>query len=163
MKNPRQPRPLMRAAQQGVMLIEALIAILIFSLGVLSIVGLQASSVRNATDAKYRSDAAFLADQIVGLMWGDVSNLASYAHNPTTDAGTCNFSGAASANANVSAWLGTTSKPGTVEGSLPGATSGKQQITVDAATGFVTVTVCWQGPQDPTAHMYSTAAQLRDN
>ena len=45
--------------QGGFMLIEALIAILIFSIGILGIVGLQAAAVNQSTDARYRSEAAF--------------------------------------------------------------------------------------------------------
>ena len=36
----------LRSRQSGVMLLEALIAILIFSLGILGLVGMQASAVR---------------------------------------------------------------------------------------------------------------------
>lgn len=55
--------------QQGVMLLEALVAILIFSIGILAIIGLQASSIKLANDAKYRSDASFLANRLIGEMW----------------------------------------------------------------------------------------------
>ncbi|MBL8367702.1 MAG: hypothetical protein JNM54_07255, partial [Candidatus Accumulibacter sp.] len=43
--------------QAGVMLLEALIAILVFSLGILSLVALQATSIKLTGDAKYRTDA----------------------------------------------------------------------------------------------------------
>lgn len=70
----------MRAAkfQSGVMLIEALIGILIFSVGILALIGMQATAMRNTADARYRSEAAFLASQIIGQMWVDRTNLASY-------------------------------------------------------------------------------------
>ena len=45
--------------QRGVMLIEGLIAILIFSLGVLAMVGMQAQAINHTSQAKYRADAAF--------------------------------------------------------------------------------------------------------
>lgn len=57
--------------QRGVVLLEALIAILIFSLGVLGIVGLQASMIKNTSDAKYRSEASYIAQQKIGQMWAD--------------------------------------------------------------------------------------------
>jgi type IV pilus assembly protein PilV len=57
------------AAQQGVVLIEAMIAILIFSVGVLGIVGMQAAMVKNTSDSKYRADAAYIAQQNIGLIW----------------------------------------------------------------------------------------------
>jgi len=57
------------------MLLEALISILIFSIGILAIIGLQAAAVKASSDAKYRSDASLLANQLIGQMW--VSNRAS--------------------------------------------------------------------------------------
>jgi type IV pilus assembly protein PilV len=69
--------------QQGVVLLESLIAILIFSLGVLGIVGLQASMIKNTSDAKYRSDAAYIAQQRIGQMWADPGNLADYLEDDT--------------------------------------------------------------------------------
>ena len=57
------------------MLLEALIALLIFSFGILGIVGLQAASIRNGSEAKYRTDASFLANELIGQMWTDRSNV----------------------------------------------------------------------------------------
>ena len=65
-------------SQNGVILIEALIGILIFSIGILALIGMQAAAMKNTTDAKYRSEAAFLANQIIGQMWVDRANLAQY-------------------------------------------------------------------------------------
>jgi len=77
-------RPLPRQSrQQGVVLIEVMIAILIFSIGVLAIVGLQATMIKNTADAKYRSDASYIAQQRIGQMWADPSNLASYVETNT--------------------------------------------------------------------------------
>lgn len=64
--------------QQGSALLEALVGILIFSIGVLSLVGLQATSIKLTTDAKDRTDASLLADQVISRMWVDQGNLASY-------------------------------------------------------------------------------------
>lgn len=65
--------------QQGIALVEALIAILIFSLGILAIVGLQAATLKRTTDAKYRVDASFLANQILGEMWAHRKSIDSFA------------------------------------------------------------------------------------
>jgi type IV pilus assembly protein PilV len=147
-------------AQGGAMLLEALIGILIFSMGILALVGLQAVSLKNTADAKYRSDAAFLANQIIGQMWTEnPANLAAYAHNATTGAGTCVFSGGASTNVNVTAWLGASGTMGTVVDTLPGATAELQQISI-AAGNVVTVTVCWRKPGEPAPHRYEAVAQI---
>jgi type IV pilus assembly protein PilV len=69
--------------QEGIVLIEALIAILIFSMGMLAIAGLQATMVKNTSDAKYRSDAAFIAQQRLGAMWADPDNLVTYVEADT--------------------------------------------------------------------------------
>ncbi len=60
-------------SQRGSVLLEALISILIFSVGILGIVGLQASSIKMSSDAKYRSDASLLANEYLGSMWGTVA------------------------------------------------------------------------------------------
>lgn len=55
--------------QGGIILIEVLVAVLIFSIGILGIIGMQAASVTAVSDAKYRSEAAMVADQIIARMW----------------------------------------------------------------------------------------------
>lgn len=73
--NARIPR---HNAQQGVVLLEALIAILIFSMGVLALVGLQAAMIKNTSDAKFRAEASYIAQQRLGLMWADPDNVVGY-------------------------------------------------------------------------------------
>ena len=60
-----------RQHQTGAYLLEALIGILIFALGVLGIVGLQAASLRTTADSGLRAEAVFAANQLLGLMWTD--------------------------------------------------------------------------------------------
>jgi type IV pilus assembly protein PilV len=69
--------------QDGVVLLEALIAILIFSIGILAIVGLQGAAVKTAADARYRSDAAFLAGELASQIWADAPNVANYEYPGT--------------------------------------------------------------------------------
>jgi type IV pilus assembly protein PilV len=57
--------------QSGAYLLEALIGILIFGLGILGIVGLQAASLRATSDAGLRAEAVFAANQYIGQMWTD--------------------------------------------------------------------------------------------
>lgn len=65
--------------QSGVVMLEALISILLFSLAVVAIVGLQAVMVTNTTGSKFRADASHIAQQRIGLMWADPANLAAFA------------------------------------------------------------------------------------
>lgn len=64
--------------QQGVVLLEALIAILIFSFGILALAGLQGAMIKNTTDANYRSEASNIAQQQLGIMWGTPNDLNGY-------------------------------------------------------------------------------------
>ena len=70
--------------QQGIVLLEALIAILIFSIGILGLVGLQAVMIKNSTDARFRSDASVIAQQRIGQIWSSPA-LAGAFLEPGTD------------------------------------------------------------------------------
>ena len=67
------------SAQCGIVLIEVLIAILIFSLGILGLVGMQANMVRATTDAQYRSEATFIVQQKIAEMWLNQDKLSTFA------------------------------------------------------------------------------------
>ncbi|KQZ41428.1 hypothetical protein [Duganella sp. Root1480D1] len=56
-------------SQDGIVLLEALAAILIFSFGILAFLWMQASATRQVTDSKYRLEASFAANQLLGDMW----------------------------------------------------------------------------------------------
>jgi type IV pilus assembly protein PilV len=63
------------SAQRGVVLLEALVAILLFSMGVLALVGLQAAMVKNTSDSKFRAEASYIAQQKIGMLWADPVNV----------------------------------------------------------------------------------------
>jgi type IV pilus assembly protein PilV len=62
-----------KSAQRGVVLIEAMVAILLFSVGVLAIAGLQATMLQNSGESKYRADASYIAQQRLGLLWTNLA------------------------------------------------------------------------------------------
>ncbi len=64
--------------QAGFMLIEVMVSVLLFSVGVLAVVGLQASMSKAQTASKDRADAAYLANEVIGLMWSDATNVTRY-------------------------------------------------------------------------------------
>jgi type IV pilus assembly protein PilV len=66
MKHPSQQS---HSSQKGVVIIEAMIAILIFSVGVLGIVGMQANMIKNTSESKFRADASYIAQQQIGALW----------------------------------------------------------------------------------------------
>ena len=77
-------------AQQGIALIECLIAMLIFSFGVLGLVGLEARAINFSVDAEDRNRAALFAQEIASQMWinGNVdrNSFATAAEKATYDA-----------------------------------------------------------------------------
>jgi type IV pilus assembly protein PilV len=144
--------------QNGFFLIEALVAIAIFSLGILGMVAIGGIAISAQTDARFRTDAASLADELASdiVLNVDRSNLVNfqnsllaYQHQPTgVD---CAFTGPQATDATAQAWLARVSTQGPNLPGLPGATLATQQILIDtSATGFnrVQITICWQGPTD---------------
>lgn len=148
---PRPPST--RSSQKGSMVVETVIAILLFSIGILTLIGLQATAIKVSAESKNRSEAAFLGNQVIAQMWVDAGNMASYAHNPTGSL--CTPSGGATTHSPAVAWLNT------VNAALPGATSDRQQVIVDSTTRTVTVSVCWQYPGEARPHSYVARAQIR--
>jgi type IV pilus assembly protein PilV len=55
--------------QRGSFLLESLIAVLIVALGVLGLLGLLGRSMQSVDDNKYRGEAAYLANGLIGQMW----------------------------------------------------------------------------------------------
>lgn len=128
--------------QSGIVLLEGLIAILIFSMGILALVGLQAASTRASTDSRYRAEAVLYVNEILGEMWvADKTTLASQY---------------ATGGARFNTWL---TKIQTSAPRLPNAVA---TIAVGAGNA-VTVTLMWTAPQDPTQRRYVALAQINDN
>jgi type IV pilus assembly protein PilV len=148
--------------QSGVMLLEALISVLIFSLGILAIVGLQATSIKNAGDAKYRTDASLLANQLIAEMWaGDRTQLTL--QNSYTSPG----------GAGYLAWLNNVMCPASAPAALPGVDCINNRnlptVAISAVTStvapsnLVTVTLFWQPPgaaSGVTPHQFISVAQI---
>lgn len=152
-----RPRPGRCAGRpaRGFALIEALIALLIFSLAVLGLVGLQAAMTRASTGAKYRAEATYLATDLIGRMWSNRAMLKDFSD--------CQASSA------CKAWLSR------VEETLPAGTATVSVVdridtTLDDATRVapysvseVTVRVRWQPPGESAAHEFSTTTVISAN
>lgn len=137
------PKPL--GQQSGVVLLESLIAILVFSLGILGIVGMQATAVKQVTDARYRSEASLLADQLLGTM--RVSDRSPAALQTAFNTGGAGYNG----------WLAN------VSATLPGTASYPPAVTVDA-DGVVTIRIRWRAPNEAASvaeHKYDAVAQIK--
>lgn len=66
-------------SQRGSMMIEVLVSVVLLSISVLGLVRILGQSVKDSGELEYRSVASTLADQLIGRMWVDPDNLATYA------------------------------------------------------------------------------------
>lgn len=73
-----------KKTQQGAMLLEAMIAVLIFSLGILAISGLQGTMMKNTADATFRAEANYIVQQKIGEAHAQPIALGSYSNAPIT-------------------------------------------------------------------------------
>lgn len=140
----RTPHPV---RQRGVMLIEALLAILIFSIGILAVVGMQSVAIKDVAQSKYRSEAGFLADQLMSQIWTDNGNVGAYA-----------YPGTGAQPLRLKKWIQQ------VNGKLPGNLS--PVVTVTNATaqgGTVQIQIFWQLPEEVsqgTQHSYTVLSSV---
>ncbi len=144
-------------AQQGAFLLEALIGILIFSLGILGIVGLQAQAMRFTNDAEYRAEAVYLANSLISQMWADKQSTLKANYD--------------------------SSVPGLkypqfvtdVHNGMPGAilttppvvrvdvTDGSMPLAATKTSSVVSVQISWTVPGDTTVHNYTTTGVIGQN
>lgn len=133
----RAPSRATPRSQGGVMLLEALVAILIFSLGIIALLGLQANSIIQVSQAKYRTDASYLANQIIARMWVDQANIASYV---------------------AKGYAGRQDWDTLVASTLPAG-----DAAINVTGNQVTVTVRWRQPEDTTVRRFQTVATINSS
>jgi type IV pilus assembly protein PilV len=142
--------------QRGSVMLESLVAILIFSMGILALVALLGASVKNVAAAKYRTEASLLANQVIGEMWiGDKTNATLVADYGVS-------------GQKYEDWKGRVIQtlPGIVDAAgteaEPIAGRNLPTILVDPANSDVTVTVFWQAPGESGNHNYVAVTRIRN-
>ena len=157
----------LRHSQSGSVLLEALIAILIFSMGILAIVGLQANAFNSVGEAKYRLEASYVANQVISTMWAlQPANIPLYAFASGTTPPTSHP---------ARSWFDQ------VVNDLPDAVTYPPSISVCPSealpvctvpscatdgTGtrcYVTVSVRWKSPKEEASHQFVTNAYINFN
>jgi type IV pilus assembly protein PilV len=116
MKRPSSPSP---DRQSGVALLEVLVSVLIFSLGILGLIGLQARAISLSSDAEDRNRAALLANEVATIMWINKSTTV--------------------ATAELDAWKARVADPLT-----GGLSTGVGDVTPDGTAAVITIT--WKPP-----------------
>lgn len=135
--------PVIRRTQSGFMLIESLVALLLFSIGIIGLIGMQATAARIAADSQYRAEASMHADQLIAQMRSG---------NRTTLA--ADF---ATGGDRYNAWLNLLNDP---ETGLPGASDNPPTVTVVGTPPTVTITVFWKAPGEAARHQFITVATI---
>ena len=132
--------------RRGSALIEGLLALVVFSVGLIGLLMLLSASLVESGNARYRSEASLLASDLVGRMWsGDRSATAlqkRFGDTSTND---------------YQQWLQR------VQATLPGAstTANLPQVAIDDDRN-VTITLAWQAPGEANAHQLVIATRITD-
>lgn len=121
--------------QKGMALIEVLVSILIFSVGILGLIGLQSRAIQLSGDAEDRNRAALLANELISEMW--------LRRTPSLPA---EFK---------TAWRAKVADMGPNKGGLPNG-DGNYQVTGRQAD----VTITWQSPGAATQSKLTTRVVL---
>jgi type IV pilus assembly protein PilV len=114
-------------AQRGVALLECLMALLIFSVGLLGLLGLEARVMNISVDSENRNRAALFAGEVASQMW----------MNATVTPGTAGYT----------ALLATVNDQ--TKGGLPGGAV--TVVPVAGTTNAADITVTWQEVSDAPA------------
>jgi type IV pilus assembly protein PilV len=132
--------------QRGSSLLEGLLAIVLFSIGLLSLLMLLSATLIESSNARYRIEASLLISDLVSHMWiGDhsLNGLKTrFADTESTD---------------YQSWFTS------VSNRLPGvsAKTNVPLITIDDARN-VTVNIRWQVPGDSTSHQMVVQTLITD-
>ena len=113
--------------ESGIALIEVLISLLIFSLGILGLVGLQANASKISYDAEDRSRASLMANEIISDMWTKKTS------TPST-----------------TAW-----QSRVADTTISGLPEGVGTISAPDVNNVVTVTITWRAPSRKAADLDS--------
>ncbi len=132
--------------QRGSSLLEGLLAIILFSMGLLSLLMLLSATLIESSNARYRIEASLLINDLVSHMWiGDhsLNGLKTrFADTTSTD---------------YQSWFTS------VSNRLPGvsANTNTPKITIDDARN-VTVNLRWQVPGDSNSHQMIVQTLITD-
>lgn len=133
---------------QGVILIEALVSILLLSIAMLGMAALYANAVHYSSDAEYRHEAAHIINELVATMRADLRDPASLATNYGSPGG-----------GRYQSWLDDL----ILNNRLPGLDSNPPELHISTINGVsppytarveLAVTLHWVTPQTRVRHKY---------
>jgi type IV pilus assembly protein PilV len=132
---------------RGVGVLDALIALVILSFGLLAMTRFQSRMVAQTTESQSRLVATQFGDELLSTVLVDVRNAACYTLPQT---GTC---ASATAKTNTAAWATR------LAAALPSpVTSG---AVLDAATGRMTLAITWKGKDSQDTRQLQAVTDVR--
>jgi type IV pilus assembly protein PilV len=132
---PAHPPALARRSARGVSLIEVLVVLVLFSFGLIGVIGLQAKALQYSVSAEDSNRAAMLANEMASAMWVNQNVILP----PAT----------------LAAW--NTAVGNAADRGLPNGVG-----TVIVQNDMATITVNWRAPHEPSTalHTYTTHVRL---
>lgn len=131
-----------RSQSRGFALLETLFAILIFSIAIIGVTYFQGSALRESGQARYRSEATIIANQVIGDLW------AGSPSGPGSLIGTNTYSLSSNATSPWAIRVGNLLPNGSITLNIPNPVA-----TGTASSSYqVTVTVNWNDPGEATVH-----------
>ncbi len=133
------------SGSRGSVLIEGLLAIVIFSFGILGLVLLLSNTLRESANARYRSEASLLAADLVARAWSGDRSLAALRQrfgNPEAE--------------EYRQWQQR------VQAVLPGAIGDKAPQLQISDQRELRISLAWQAPGDTDAHQLRVQARITD-
>jgi type IV pilus assembly protein PilV len=144
-----------RGGQRGLSLIESLVSLLIVSIGLVGLAGLQARLLKSSTDAQFRVVAAGLADRQLSMALVDATHAACYTYTvPSQVPVAC----PTTATAATAVWLADVAK-------LPSGAASAALVTVGGSGAGTNqqlrVQIRWAGKSESDIHQFEATTDVR--
>jgi len=140
----------MRRDQNGGGLVEGLMSLVVLSVGILALIGMQATLIQDNSESRVRMQAGFFATSVLGMAAANPQNVGCFIVNSAQSA----------ACVSVDAQAQTTGWVDQVMNVLPDAATVPPQVSYDSANGQLTVTLRWRMRGDSVVHNYVAATQV---
>ena len=133
--------------QTGSFVIEALVSVLLFSVGIVALMMVMTQSTNQVGQSKARNDASYLAGELIGELWVTVTPAGITPQVTVANALDTSFTGNV-----ITAWK---------QRALSILPAGAPDPLIVPNGTQVAITIYWPDPKDPgVTHQYSTTADI---
>ena len=132
--------------KKGIFIIESILALVIFMIGILGIIKYQGETIIATSDSQYRINATFLADSLIGDMWIEQANINSFVDKSSSS---------------YQAWFQQleSSLPGVIDGTSDTAPIITVSNGVDGAK-IINITIKWKQPSSNFTSSYQVQSTI---